>query len=127
MELVTILSGHGQVTGNNCAEWCDHRHTFSVNATALPTIMHSDATIGSALGCAEHAVDGWIPGQWGNGAPMRAYWCPGLPVEARHEDITSLVTIGAANELTYAGAYGIGAPAGGDIALSAYVVYYEAP
>lgn len=125
VELVTILSGHGQVAGNNCAEWCDHRHTFTVNGTALPTIAHADEAIGSAFGCAAHAADGAIPGQWGNGFPMRAYWCPGLPVEALRTDITSLVTVGSDNMLDYAATFRTGDPAGGDIALSSYVVFYE--
>ncbi|MCC6877554.1 MAG: hypothetical protein IT378_24820 [Sandaracinaceae bacterium] len=123
VELVTILSGHGQTAGDNCAEWCDHRHTFSVNGTALPAITH-EGNIGSARGCARRAGEGVLPGQWGNWAPERAYWCPGLPVEARRTDITSQVTLGADNALEYQAALGTSAPRGGDIALSAYVVWY---
>jgi hypothetical protein len=68
-----------------------------------------------------------IPGQWGNWAQSRAYWCPGLPVQAVRTDITALVTPGSENELTYEGAFRTGAPNGGDIALSAYVVWYVDP
>ena len=124
VELVTILSGHGQESGNNCAEWCDHRHTFSVNGAALPAIAHEGPSIGSARGCAALASEGVLPGQWGNWAQSRAYWCPGLPVEAGRTDITSMVRLGEVNELTYAGSFGTSAPAGGDIALSSYVVWY---
>jgi hypothetical protein len=127
VELVTILSGHGQTTGNNCAEWCDHRHTFSVNGTALPSIRYEGTSIGSATGCAARAAEGVIPGQWGNWAQSRAYWCPGLPVQALRTDITSLVTAGSANELSLQGTFRTSAPAGGDIALSAYVVWYVNP
>ena len=126
VELVTILSGHGQTDGDNCAEWCDHRHAFSVNGTALPVIAHEGARIGGPLGCASRASEGVLPGQWGNWAQARAYWCPGLPVEARRTDITAQVRLGEENELTYAGAFRDGAPNGGDIALSAYVVWYDA-
>lgn len=124
VELVTILSGHGQTAGDNCAEWCDHQHTFSVNGTALPAIAHDGPPIGSPRGCAAHARDGAIPGQWGNWAQSRAYWCPGLPVPAQRTDITSLVTLGSENQLTYAGSFLGGEPRGGDIALSAYVIWY---
>ncbi len=125
VELVTILSGHGQTSGDNCAEWCDHRHAFALNGTALPVIAHEGDRIGSDRGCAARASEGVMPGQWGNWAQSRAYWCPGLPVEARRDDITSLVTLGSENEMTYAGSLGAESePRGGDIALSAYVVWY---
>jgi hypothetical protein len=124
VELVTILSGHGQTMGDNCAEWCDHRHTFTINGTVLPAIVHEGAGIGSPLGCASRSDEGVIPGQWGNWAQARAYWCPGLPVVARRTDITSEVTLGAPNTLSYQGWLGTVAPRGGDIALSAYVVWY---
>ncbi|UJR83965.1 peptide-N-glycosidase F-related protein [Sandaracinus amylolyticus] len=123
VELVTILSGHGQTDGDNCAEWCDHRHVFTVNGTALPEIRH-EGGIGEDVGCAVRASEGVIPGQWGNWAQSRAYWCPGLPVDAVRTDITSQVTLGAENTITYAGRFRTGEPRGGDIALSAYVVWY---
>ncbi len=125
VELVVILSGHGQTAGDNCAEWCDHRHTFSVNGTDLAPITHTGEAIGSAFGCAARADDGVVPGQWGNWSQARAYWCPGLPVDPIRIDITSRVTLGAENTLGLRGTLGAAAPRGGDIALSAYVVTYE--
>jgi hypothetical protein len=125
VELVTILSGHGQTAGDNCAEWCDHRHTFSVGGTPLPTIQHSGPSIGGPRGCAEAVDRGVIPGQGGNWAPTRAYWCPGEPVDAVRTDITSLVTPGEETTLEYAATFQAIQPRGGDIALSAYVVWYE--
>ncbi len=124
VELVTILSGHEQTSGTNCAEWCDHRHVFSVGETALPALQHTTPAIFSDLGCAAHARDGVIPGQLGNWAQTRAYWCPGLPVEATRTDITSLVTPGTETTLSYAGNYRGGMPVGGNIELSSYVVWY---
>ncbi|MFK7928170.1 MAG: peptide-N-glycosidase F-related protein [Myxococcota bacterium] len=124
VELVTILSGHGQTNGNNCAEWCDHRHQFALNGTDLPEIA-SEGGIGSVDGCGYAAALGASPGQWGNWAPKRAYWCPGLPVEAERLDITDQVTLGSENQLTYQGRFLGGEPKGGSIALSAYVVWYE--
>ena len=124
VELVTILSGHGQVSGSNCSEWCDHRHVFTVNGTAMPAITHVGA-VGSGLGCAERVADGVPPNQLGNWAPERAYWCPGLPVDARRDDLTALVTAGADMIIDYEGFFRTAIPSGGDIALSAYVVWYE--
>ena len=131
VELVTILSGHGQTEGDNCAEWCDHRHTFSVDGTPLPTLSHAshaparESLIGSARGCAAMADRGVIPGQGGNWAPTRAYWCPGMAVDALRTDITALVAPGVETELGYSGALQTIEPRGGDIALSSYVVWYE--
>ncbi|MCK6545908.1 hypothetical protein L6R52_08570 [Myxococcota bacterium] len=124
VELVVILSGHGQVEGNNCAEWCDHRHQFTVDGTALPELRH-EGRIGSIDGCGPLAAEGVPPGQWGNWAPERAYWCPGLPVEHVRIDLTGLVTPGQQSTLTYAASFGTAAPSGGDIDLSAYVAWFE--
>lgn len=126
VELVTLLTGHGQDSGNNCAEWCDHRHSFSVNGTALPTIRYDRDEIGSPFGCAQRASLGVIPGQLGNWEQSRAYWCPGMAVQPIRTDITSLVTIGAESTLTYQGSTGAsGPPVAGDIDLTTYVVYYR--
>jgi hypothetical protein len=123
VELVVIVSGHGMETGN-CAEWCNHVHTFDVNGAGSHVIEFPDE-IGEPLGCAELAGEGVPPGQYGNWAPRRAGWCPGFPVPTRRFDLTDEVELGAANELTYRGTYMGGEPQGGSIDLSAYVVYYQ--
>lgn len=125
-ELVAIISGHGQTAGDNCAEWCDHRHTFSVDGSALETIRH-EGGIGTGTGCAERADDGVIPGQWGNWAQSRAYWCPGMAVDPTILDVTSLVSPGTESSLTYEGTFGTGEPKGGNISMSSYMVFYEDP
>jgi hypothetical protein len=126
VELVTLLTGHGQDSTTQCSEWCDHRHTFTVNATPLPTILHTGMPIGSPLGCAARASDGVIPGQLGNWEQERAYWCPGLAVQPIRTDITSMITIGSPNMLSYQASFGASAPpGGGNIDLSTYVVYYH--
>ncbi len=124
VELVVIVSGHGQTEGDNCAEWCNHEHTFTVNETGTHHIAFPGEA-GQSLGCAERSAEGVVPGQWGNWAPSRAAWCPGLPVGARRFDITSEVRLGERNELTYRGSFMGGEPRGGTIDLSAYVVYYQ--
>jgi hypothetical protein len=125
VELVMLLSGHGQTTFDGCAEWCDHRHHVSVNGQPLPVIKH-EGELGSKAGCAAYAAQGVSPGQYGNWAPERAFWCPGLPVEPLRLDLTAHVTPGQESQLTYHATLGEeGAPRGGDVALSAYVVFYE--
>lgn len=122
VELVLILSGHGQTEGDNCAEWCDHRHDFTLNGVELDTVRSAPG-IGQLRTCARRAAEGVPPGQWGNWAPGRAYWCPGLPVDLIRVDITGDVMPGVENSLTYRGVFQRGEPRGGDIALSAYVVW----
>ncbi len=124
VELVSILSGHGQTDGDNCAEWCDHRHQFAVNGHELP-VLRPDDVVGTLRGCALRVVDGVPPGQGGNWAPGRAYWCPGLPVDAVRVDVTEHVTPGEEAELTYRGNFRGMEPRGGDIALNAYLVWYD--
>ena len=123
VELVVLVSGHGQDATTNCAEWCDHEHTFAVGGTGVADISFPGEA-GTPLGCAELANEGVPPGQWGNWSPLRAGWCPGLPVPARRVDITDAVDLTGANELTYAGTLAGGEPGGGNIDLSAYLVYY---
>jgi hypothetical protein len=124
VELVLLLSGHGQDGNTNCAEWCDHRHTFRLNGAALPVVRH-EGRVGSPGGCGPAAARGVPPGQFGNWAPERAYWCPGAQVEPIRVDLTGQARLGEENELTYRAGLGTGAPGGGDIALSSYVVWYE--
>lgn len=124
VELAVLLSGHGQSSQDNCAEWCDHRHHFSLNGTDLPSIQHEGA-IGSIDGCAEASKLGVSPGQFGNWAPERAYWCPGLPVNLIRIDLSDYIVAGSENTLDYRSTLGSDLdPRGGNIALSAYVVYY---
>jgi len=124
VELVTLISGHGQTAGDNCAEWCDHVHEMRVNGGAARRIDFPDMA-GTPNGCAELAGSGVIPGQYGNWAPLRAGWCPGYPVDALRVDVTEDVMLGAENELTYQAMFAGGEPRGGNIDLSTYVVYYE--
>ena len=124
VEIVSIISGHGQTDGDNCAEWCNHVHTFTVNESADAVHEVSYTDIGNPVGCAARANEGALPGQWGNWSQSRAGWCPGLPVETVRFDITSEVTLGAENTLSYRGSFRGGEPAGGDISKNTYIVWY---
>ncbi len=124
VELVTLISGHGQTDGDNCAEWCNHEHVFTIGG-GTPRRIDFPGMAGTPQGCAELSGSGVVPGQYGNWAPRRAGWCPGLPVDAVRMDVTDDVTLGAENELTYEASFAGGAPRGGNIDLSTYVVYYR--
>ena len=63
--LVYILSGHGQDGDNACAEWCAHKHIFSVNGTE--NLVEPGSPRMTSIGCAELTGQGVVPGQWGNG------------------------------------------------------------
>ena len=96
---------------------------FSVNGVDLEPIRH-DGRVGSVRGCAFAARQGVSPGQYGNWAPERAFWCPGLPVHPIHIDVTDQVQLGIENQLTYRAMLRADIePRGGDIALSTYMVY----
>ncbi len=122
VELVAIISGHGQ-EALNCAEWCEHQHEFTVNGSATHLREFPGQVISSR--CGEAVDEGVVPGQYGNWTPGRAGWCPGLPVQPWRVDITDDVTIGQDNTLDYEGKYNGGNPVGGRIRLNSYVVFYE--
>lgn len=125
VELVTLLSGHGQTEGNNCAEWCDHEHTFSFGEGKQPVKISYPGQAGVAMGCAQRVDEGVVPGQWGNWTPGRAAWCPGLPVPLKRHDVSDRLAAAQEAQLSYAGSYKGQAPAGGRIRLSSYLVTYR--
>jgi hypothetical protein len=126
VELVVLLSGHGQTGRYNCAEWCDHRHEFTIGGGIPVANLASDIPPGSLRGCADRAKDGVSPGQWGNWAPGRAYWCPGMPVQPLRFDMTNKVRKDRVNRLQYRSRInGSEVPDGGNIDLSAYIVWYS--
>ncbi len=124
VELVALISGHGQDAGN-CAEWCEHQHAFTVNGgTTLTREFPGEV---SAQRCGDAVDDGVVPGQWGNWTPGRAGWCPGAPIEPWVVDITDEVSMGETNTLDYQGLFA-GVPVEGNrgrIRLSSYLVYSE--
>lgn len=122
VELVAIISGHGQEAAN-CAEWCEHQHEFTVNGQATHTREFPGQVVSSR--CGEAVDEGVVPGQYGNWTPGRAGWCPGAPVQPWRVDITDDVMIGQANTLEYEGKFNGGSPIGGRIRLSSFIVFYE--
>ena len=60
-----------------------------------------------------------------NGGTGPRSWCPGYPVPTHRFDITADLDLGAENELTYRGTFLGVEPRGGDIDLSAFLVYFR--
>ena len=87
--------------------------------------IRSQIPIGSLRGCAAEAGTGVPPGQWGNWAPGRAYWCPGWPVDALRMDITDFLSGGDMDRITYSANLAGAPPGGGNIDLSVYIVWYD--
>jgi hypothetical protein len=133
VQLVTINSGHGfGADTENCAEFCNHQHKFTLNGGDSWLQEFPDA--GSADGCAQQSAQGVVPNQAGTWPFGRGGWCPGLEVAPWVVDITDGVDLGGENTLAYEGLFG-GAPFvpdydvpnstgfPGRIDLASYVVY----
>ena len=128
VEVHALISGHGQTASDNCAEWCDHRHVIAIDGAPAADFSHgvqSGPAIGEPRGCAQQADRGVIPGQWGNWAQQRAYWCPGLPVDWQVVDLGSALSHGQDHLFELTGTLGESTPPrGGDIAFTSYLVWY---
>lgn len=124
VEFTALISGHGQES-NNCAEWCEHQHEFTINGETVHLREFPGEV--TAQRCGEAVDDGVVPGQWGNWTPGRAGWCPGAAIEPWVIDITDAVTVGEPNTIAYEGQFG-GVPVEGGrgrIRLSSYVTFSE--
>lgn len=99
VELVAYITGHGFGTElENCAEFCDHTHHFTVNDI---TFSHDHPMSGQMYGCAAQVADGCIPNQYGTWYLGRGGWCPGMDVKPFRADVTSAIEVGAPATLTY--------------------------
>jgi hypothetical protein len=103
VEFVTYITGHGSgCDSDNCAEFCNTRHFFSVNGGVFE-FDKSHPEAGAAADCmsVESIANGVIPNQYGTWGYGRAGWCPGLDVDPFIQDITDYVEFGDANVLEY--------------------------
>ena len=98
VELATVLSGHGGVLPSNCAEFCNVTHHFLVNGHDNVRDFPETAT---QDGCMDQVEQGTVPNQYGTWWYGRGGWCPGKEVPFVVVDITSQVTLGAANVFEY--------------------------
>lgn len=103
VELYAVISGHGfGADDGNCAEFCDHRHHFTINGTEY---VHDHPEAGTRQGCIEQIPDGTVPNQGGTWRTGRGGWCPGMQVDPFVVDVTGDVTPGETATITYAGWY----------------------
>lgn len=98
VEIFASITGHGfGAVEENCAEFCNHQHEFSVNGTAF-TKEHPEA--GTSLGCFEKVEEGVVPNQFGTWPFGRGGWCPGQDVKPWGADVSSALVSGE-NTIAY--------------------------
>ncbi len=104
VELYAIITGHGWgAEVDNCAEFCNHTHHFTVNGSEF---VHDNPVAGTSLGCAEAVdTDGNLANQFGTWYLGRGGWCPGEDVKPYRVDVTAASKIGQDNILTYKGLF----------------------
>ena len=123
VELWTIVTGHGMGT-YNCAEFCDHRHTFTVNGEYF---QEGHPEVNNQSGCVSEVARGMVPNQGGTWWFGRGGWCPGQQVEPWTADVTEVITPGEVVTISYQGTIGsLKPPEGaGNIRMVSYLVIYE--
>lgn len=100
VELAALITGHGHTAEReNCAEFCNHTHHFSVNGGEAHVKAHPEA--GDFMGCAKQIKDGVVPNQFGTWTLGRGGWCPGQDVKPWVVDLTDEVRRDASNTITY--------------------------
>lgn len=98
--LSALITGHGWgVDEDNCAEFCDHSHHFSVNGVTTG-LTKAHPTAGNQDGCKTKVSFGVVPNQYGTWPFGRAGWCPGQHVDWWEVDVTQWLQEGS-NTLTY--------------------------
>jgi hypothetical protein len=99
IEIVAALTGHGFASTNeNCAEFCNHQHQFTLNGAPLSLLEYKIA--GTREGCYGQVDQGVIPNQFGTWPLGRSGWCPGQDVKLQHVTMTDALQSGQ-NELAY--------------------------
>ena len=124
VELATVISGHGQVSPGNCAEFCVTEHHFSINGSET-VIELSNA--GTETGCMDMVDQGVVPNQYGTWWYGRSGWCPGWEVPVERFDVTAQVSPGSTATIEYAG-FKDGEPytgSGANIVMTSWLTIYE--
>ncbi|MBX2797526.1 MAG: hypothetical protein KTR31_07660 [Myxococcales bacterium] len=118
--LVVVLSGHGFGNGPNCAEFCDHQHTFTVGGSSF---VAEHPNMGDQQGCLNQIEQGTVPNQSGTWWFERSSWCPGKQVDPWVFDITDQVTAGQTSTVSYATNWGATTFYGGSILMRSWVTF----
>ena len=105
VEIVSLITGHGFGDDTeNCAEFCNHTHHFTVNGGEEHVKEHPIA--GTNFGCADKSGEGVTPNQAGTWIYGRGGWCPGQDVPPWVVDITDEVDMeGGLNTIEYRGLF----------------------
>ena len=98
VELVTVVSGHGQAGSLTCAEFCVLDQLFTVGEAEV-ALRYFKA--GTSRGCEATVGEGTVPNQYGTWWFGRQGWCPGREVEVERHDLTGQVPRGATVEVDY--------------------------
>ncbi len=118
--LQVTVTGHGMSEGDNCAEFCDHRHYFAIGGS---TWAAEHPTIDNIVGCLEQIPRGAVPNQYGTWWYNRSSWCPGMQVEPWVFDVTSELVAGSPATVSYTTNYGD--VEGGTIELRTFMVFWK--
>ena len=105
VEIVSTITGHGFGQDNqNCAEFCNHEHHYSMNGYSTAE-LHPIAN--SNDGCKQLVGEGVVANQYGSWPYGRAGWCPGQDVKQWRYDISSWsdMTGASSNNLHYEGLF----------------------
>jgi hypothetical protein len=98
VELYSVITGHG-ANQNQCAEFCNHQHHYSLNGGAPAVVQFTEAQ--TVDGCANRVNEGVVPNQHGTWYFGRGGWCPGSEVRPHVIDLTPQLRMGQENVLTY--------------------------
>ncbi len=122
VEFISLVTGHGGAT-NNCAEFCDHRHNWTIDGEKT---VQEFPEVGNSEGCSSRAGEGVVanqPGTWWFG---RGGWCPGEKVHPFVIDATEAAADGSVSVGYTADYKGFTIPNdAGNIELRSWLVVYE--
>jgi hypothetical protein len=102
--LRTFITGHGQGNSNNCAEFCQAKHTITVGTSSFThTPWRTCCTPDPACERQNNPTpaSGVTSGQYGSYQYPRSGWCPGAAVDAWTQDVTQAVGTGASSQVAY--------------------------
>jgi hypothetical protein len=125
-EVWMIVTGHGS-DANQCGEFCDSQHVFTVNGAANTWTVDFPMA-GTSNGCITEEKNGMVPNQGGTWWYGRDGWCPGEQVTPHVWDVTSMVQPGSMATVTYEGQFGGTTPptgGSGNIVLTSYLVTFH--
>ncbi|DAC23609.1 MAG TPA: hypothetical protein HA345_03535, partial [Candidatus Thalassarchaeaceae archaeon] len=109
VSIVAAITGHGfGQDPNNCAEFCNHEHRYSMNGYDVTEDhpMAGNSSVNSdQQGCRKTTGEGTVANQFGSWPYGRAGWCAGLDVKLWSHDITHWINPTGTNELFYQGLF----------------------